>query len=327
MNNISHLLTYFPVSEEQLADLRRLLPNTTITPRTVDTLTAADLADVDAVFGNVPPALLDHAPKLKWVHLSSAGTDGYMPLLSRGVTLTNGTGAYNDSIAEYMLALTSALCIRLPGYFRNQTQGRWDRLGWARTIAGSTVVVLGCGNIGTAYAQRMHALGAHVIGVRRSAAACPQGVDEMVTMEQADEVLPKADIVAMIMPNTPETVGFMDARRIGLMKDGALLVNCGRGNALDPDALYDALVSGKLDGAALDVTYIEPLPPEDKLWTAPNLIITPHVAGGWIMGGDTSPYMAKSVVDIFRKNLDAYLKGEELPNAVDAATGYTKKRK
>lgn len=326
MAAIKHLLTYFPLSDDHLQTIRALLPGTVITQRTWQELTPEDVCAADAVFGNVPAEMLNKADHLKWVHLSSAGTDGYMHLLDRGVILTNGTGAYNDSIAEFMLTLTGALCIGLPGYARNQQKGLWKRLGWARTMMDSTVVVLGCGNIGTAYAKRMHDLGAYVIGVRRSAAACPEGVDEMVTMEQADDVLPRADIVAMIMPNTPETVNFMDARRIGLLKDGALLVNCGRGNSLDPDALYDALVSGKLGGAAMDVAYTEPLPANDRLWDAPNLLITPHVAGGWRPGGDTSPHMAKTVVNVFLRNLGAYIKNDPLPNAVDPATGYTKKR-
>lgn len=326
MADIKHILAYFPLTAEHKQTIKTLLPHVTINEVRHPNLTQADVDAADVIFGNVPADMAEAAPNLKWVHLSSAGTDGYMHLLDKGIVLTNGTGAYNDSIAEFMLALTSALCIRLPGYARNQQQGIWQRVGWAKTILGSTVVVLGCGNIGTAYAKRMHDLGAYVIGVRRNAAQCPEGVDEMVTMEQADDVLPRADIVAMIMPNTPETVGFMDARRIGLMKDGALLVNCGRGNALDPDALYEALVSGKLDGAAIDVAYTEPLPADDKLWSAPNLIITPHVAGGWSFGGEASPHMAQTVVQVFLKNLEAYVKGEELPNAVDPVTGYTKKQ-
>lgn len=326
MANINHILAYFPLTEEHEHTLKLLAPNAVIHQVRWPNLTQSDVDAADVVFGNVPAEMLDAAPNLKWVHLSSAGTDGYMHLLDRGVVLTNATGAYNDSIAEFMLAFTSALCIGMQGYVRNQQEHVWKRLGWAKTILGSTVVVLGCGNIGTAYAQRMHALGAYVIGVRRNAAKCPEGVDEMVTMEQADEVLPRADIVAMIMPNTPETVNFMDARRIALLKDGALLVNCGRGNALDPDALYDALVSGKLDGAAIDVAYTEPLPVDDKLWSAPNLLITPHVAGGWRPGGDSSPHMAQTVVKVFLKNVEAYAKDAPLPNAVDPATGYTKKQ-
>lgn len=326
MAAISHLLTFFPLSEAQLDTIRALLPDAEITQRTLTDLIPEDVARADVVFGNVPASMLDNAPHLKWVHLSSAGTDGYLHLPERGVLLTNGTGAYNDSIAEFMLTLTGALCIGLPGYARNQQQGIWARRGWARTILGSTVVVLGCGNIGTAYAKRMHGLGAYVIGVRRSPAACPEGVDEMVTMDEADRVLPRADIVAMIMPNTPETVNFMDARRLGLLKDGALLVNCGRGNALDPQALYEALTTGHLAGAAIDVAYVEPLPADDKLWSAPNLLITPHVAGGWKLGGEASPHMARTVVEVFLKNLRAYLAGQSLPNAVDPATGYTKKQ-
>lgn len=325
---IKHLLTYFPLNDAHLATIRSLCPDTVINQVCWPNLTQEDVTAADVIFGNVPADLLDNAPNLKWLHLSSAGTDGYMHLLDRGITLTNGTGAYNDSIAEFMLAMTSALCIGLPGYARNQQSGVWKRNGWAKTILGSTVVVLGCGGIGTAYAKRMHDLGAYVIGVRRNpTAVLPDGVDEMVTMEEADAVLPRADIVAMIMPNTPETVGFMDRRRLGLLKQGALLVNCGRGNALDPDGLYDALVEQRLDGAAMDVAYVEPLPADDKLWSAPNLLITPHVAGGWRPGGDCSPHMAKTVAATFLQNLEAYVTDTPMPNAVDPATGYTKKRR
>ena len=322
---IKKLLTYFPLSDKQLEELEALLPGTEILCREQENITQQDVDNADVIFGNIPPRMLANTDKLKWLHLSSAGTDGYLPLIERGILLTNGTGAYNDSIAEYMLAFTGALCIGLPAYSRNQQQGIWQRIGWARTIKGSTVLVLGCGNIGTAYAQRMHALGAYVIGVRRSASACPEGVDEMLGMNEVDDALPRADIVAMIMPNTPETVGFMDARRISLMKDGALLINCGRGNALDAEALYTALVSGKLGGAAIDVAYKEPLPEDDKLWSAPNLMITPHVAGGWNAGGESAPHMSRTVVEVFVKNLKAYLAGEFLPNTVDPKTGYTKK--
>ena len=321
---IQNLLTYFPLTEGHLAHIRSLCPHIVINAVSYPNLTQADVDAADVIFGNIPPEMTDNAPNLKWLHLSSAGTDGYMHLIDRGIVLTNSTGAYNDSIAEFMLAFTSALCIGLQGYVRHQQQGIWQRIGWARTIMGSTVVVLGCGGIGTAYAKRMHDLGAYVIGVRRNpTAVLPEGVDEMVTMEEADAVLPRADIVAMIMPNTPETLNFMDARRIALLKEGALLVNCGRGNALDHEALYDALCSGKLGGAAMDVAYQEPLPADDKLWSAPNLLITPHVAGGWRPGGDSSPHMARTVAEVFLKNLTAYVTDAPMPNAVNPKTGYT----
>ena len=325
---IKHLLAYFPLNDAHLARIKALSPDTVVHQVTWPNLTQADVDAADAVFGNVPSEMLDAAPNLKWVHLSSAGTDGYIHLPDRGILLTNSTGAYNDSIAEFMLAMTGALCIGLPGYARHQQQGIWRRIGWAKNIIGSTVVVLGCGSIGTAYAKRMHDLGAYVIGVRRRpTAALPEGVDEMVTIDQADAVLPRADIVAMIMPNTPDTVNFMDSRRLGLLKDGALLINCGRGNALNPDALYEALVSGKLDGAAMDVAYVEPLPEDDKLWNAPNLLITPHIAGGWRPGGDTTPHMAKTVAKVFLENLEALTADLPLPNAIDPTTGYVKNRK
>lgn len=319
---VKKLLSYFPLDDGQIAELKSLLENAYILQRNAESITAEDVADADVIFGNVSPELLKGALNLKWIHLSSAGTDGYLPLIDRGVLISNGSGAYNDLIAEHMLAFTGALCVGLPGYGLQHQQRIWKRGPWAKTITGSTVAVLGCGNIGTAYAQRMHMLGAYVIGVRRKAAECPDGVDEMVGMDRADEVISRADIIAMIMPNTPETVNFMDERRFGLVKKGAILINCGRGNAVDPDALYNSLANGNLSAAAIDVAYKEPLPDNDKLWTLPNLIITPHVAGGWNIGGDSSPYMSKKVVDVFVKNLKAYMAGDSLPNAVDPSTGY-----
>ncbi len=323
---IQTLLIHFPVGEEWLARLTEKLPDTEILLRgNTAPLTQEDVARADVIFGNVPAKMLQDAGRLQWLHLASAGTDGYTFITERGVLLTNGTGAYNDTIAEHMLALTSALCIQLPAYIRQQQARQWQRAGWSTYLMDSTVLILGCGSIGCAYARRMKALGAHTIGVRRSPGPAPEGVDEMYTMEQLDSLLPRADVVAMVMPNTPETENAMDARRIALMKDGAMLLNVGRGNALEPNALYDGLVSGKLSGAAIDVAYTEPLPPDDRLWDAPNLLITPHVAGGWNLANlTTSPAMADRVCRVFLENLEQYLADAPLPNAVDPRTGYTK---
>lgn len=325
MTKIENLLIYFPVDENFKAELGKILPETKIFYRSGAELTQADVRAANVIFGNVPHGLLEDVPGLRWLHLASAGTDGYTPLMDRGVLLTNGTGAYNDTIAEHMLALTAALCIRLPAYVRQQRAHVWQRAGWSRRILGATVAVLGCGNIGCAYARRMKALGAHTIGVRRSPGPAPEGVDEMYTMAELDGVLPRADIVAMVLPGTAETKGILDARRIGLMKPGALLVNVGRGNAVDPEALYAALTSGQLGGAAIDVAYKEPLPEDDKLWDAPNLLITPHVAGGWNLDAvHADPVMVEQVERVFLTNLRQYLDGVPMKNRVDPATGYTK---
>ena len=304
MRKIKNLLIYFPVDENFKVELEKILPETKILYRSGDAITQEDVSTSDVIFGNIPHAMLDSIPNLSWLHLASAGTDGYTHLLERGVLLTNGTGAYNDTIAEHMLALTSALCIRLPAYFRQQHDHVWQRAGWSGYMMDSTVAILGCGNIGCAYARRMKALGAHTIGVRRNAGPAPEGVDEMYTMAELDTILPRADIVAMVMPGTAETKGVMDARRIGLMKDGALLINVGRGTALDADALYEALTSGKLGGAAIDVAYKEPLPRDDRLWDTQNLIITPHVAGGWNLDAvNANPVMIAQVCKVDRKSV------------------------
>ena len=324
--NIQTLLVYFPMEPDIQKQITAALPETEVVFCDGNpTVLKQTIGRADVIFGNVPFDLLPEAVNLKWLHLASAGTDGFKKLMTQGVLLSNGSGAYNDTIAEFMLGLTSALCLGLPRYGKNQREHVWQWSGWTRYIMDSTIAILGCGQIGCGYARRVKALGAHTLGVRRSAGPAPEGVDEIFTTDQLSEVLPRADIVAMVMPNTPETKGIMNAARFAEMKDGAMLINVGRGNAVVPEDLYDALTGGKLSGAAIDVAYQEPLPADSKLWDAPNLIITPHVAGGWNLQSLTAPpAMQQRITNVFLDNLSDYLADRPLRNTVDQATGYTK---
>lgn len=281
----------------------------------------AQVAGSEVVIGNVPPALLAGEERLKWVQLNSAGTDGYTQNLSKYVKLTNATGAYGLAISEYMLAGLLGLYKQLPAYYTKQKTHCWQPLGQdsVRSIDGATILILGLGDIGGAFASRVKALGAYTIGIRRQDTRRPPYLDELYLSEQLDEVIGRADVVAMSLPNTKDTRKIIDRRRLSLMKPGAVLINVGRGNAVDSDALNEALRAGRLSGAVLDVTDPEPLPAEHPLWDAPNVLITPHISGGYTLH---ATYL--KIIALIEENVRRFLTGEELINQVDFTTGYRK---
>ena len=179
--------------------------------------------------------------------------------------------------------------------------------------------MLGLGDIGGDYARKCHALGAHVIGVRRTNRNKPDYLDEQHTMDDLDELLGRADIVAMVLPGGDATNHIMDERRLRLMKKGAYLINVGRGNAVDPEGLYKVLKEGHLGGCGLDVTEPEPLPADSPLWDLGNLVITPHVAGNFFL-----PETFERIIRIAGENLAAWANGTPYRNVVDFTTGYRK---
>lgn len=180
-----------------------------------------------------------------------------------------------------------------------------------KTLLGATVLVLGAGHIGSEFAQMCRGLGAHTVGLKRTVRGDVPGFDQVATMEELEQWLPQADVVAMSLPHSPETVGLMNEKRLGLMRDDAILLNAGRGSALDQQALEKVMKEGKLWGAALDVTDPEPLPQDSPLWDIPNLIITPHVAGGMRL-----EITRQACIKQAQDNLRRYLAGEPLVNQV-----------
>ena len=185
------------------------------------------------------------------------------------------------------------------------------------SLSGATVLVVGLGDIGLSYARLVKAMGARVIGVKRRVGPCPEGVDELVMTEEIDRVLPQADVVMSVLPNTKETAYFYTAERFRKMKNSAVFVNCGRGNAVSHEVLLGALQSGEIAAAAVDVCETEPLPADSPLWREEKLVITPHVAGNF---HHASIYAG--IIDIALENLTSYLTGKPLRNIVDPSTGY-----
>lgn len=287
-------------------------------------ITGDQIREADIIIGNADPALLKEAEKLQWLQLNSAGSDNYCApgVLRPGTVLTNATGAYGLAISEYMVGMSFLLQNKFYRYYRNQMNHQWKDEGNVTSIWGSTTLAVGLGDIGGEYAKRMKALGSRTIGVRRTKGEKPEYLDEIHTTEELDQLLPRADFVALSLPNTPYTFHLMDERRLRLMKPGAYLLNVGRGSAIDGDALCKVLEEGHLGGCCVDVTDPEPLPQEHPLWDAPRMVITPHISGQYHLAETF-----ERIVRIAGENLEKFLAGNinEMRNLVDFQTGYRRR--
>lgn len=277
------------------------------------------LADCEVLFGHWR-SLLKEAPMLKWYCCSYAGVDPYQPpfRFPEGVLLTNSSGAYGVTISEHIMMVTLMLQRRMLDYAQIVLDRGWTNDLPVRSIQGSRLTLLGTGDIGTTFAQRAKALcPASVTGVNRSGRVPDPVYDRVMPMAELDRVLPETDILVMSLPSTPETVGVLSRERLALLPESAILVNVGRGSAIDQDALMDALNAGRLAGAALDVMTPEPLPADHPLWTTKNLLITPHVAGNMTLG-----YTCNKTVSMFCDDLENYAEGRPLKHLVDLKRGY-----
>ena len=275
--------------------------------------------DAEIIIGDLSPRALRPFHNLKWFHLVWAGVDRYRPEdFPAGTLFTNGSGAYGVAMAEHMMACILALYRQLRHYDRLQQAHCWNPHWQEGTLEGKTVVILGAGDIGCALAKRLRGFDCTVIGIRRIGGMLP-GFDEMHTLGELDDLLPRADVVAGCLPGTKETAGLLNKSRLRRMKPSALLINCGRGSLIDTAALETALQEGRLGGCALDVTDPEPLPGESPLWDMENVILTPHISGA------SFGHVAETEDRIYAlaaENLRRYLEGEPLLNRVDFAAGY-----
>ncbi len=266
---------------------------------------------------NLPTADLGAvAPNLKWIHCVGAGVEHLMPMdwLPGGVVLTNSKGVHAAKACEYGLMSILMLHSHIPAIVTNQRDRVYESL-YASPIAGKCLVVLGTGSLGGSVARKLHDLGVHVIGVNRHGKAV-DGCHEIVTAAHLEEVLPRADYLLAATPDTPETRGLLDRRRLDLLKPGAGLVNIGRQAIIDYDALCDKLEEGSLAGAILDVFDPEPIAASSRLWNTRNLIITPHVSAD-----DGDAYVAMTI-KLFLRNMERHLAGEPLLNLVRPDLGY-----
>ncbi len=256
------------------------------------------------------------APRLKWIHCIGAGVEHLYPMdwLPAGVTLTNNKGAHADKAGEYALMAILMLHNKMPAILSNQRQARWQSL-YSSPIEGKTVGLIGVGSIGGGAARRLASLPVHLIGVSRHGRPHPD-VPEMVAMDGLDAVLPRMDYVFVSLPATPATRGLFDRERLRKLKPGAGIVNVGRGSTFDYTALAELVADGHLGGAVIDVFDQEPLPADSPLWSAPGIVVTPHVSA------DDGDHYVPITLRLFLDNLRRFVAGEPLHNRVDPALGY-----
>jgi phosphoglycerate dehydrogenase-like enzyme len=260
------------------------------------------------------------APALRWVHSPAAGVGSMLfpAMKSSRVVLSNSRGMNAAAVAEHALMLMLAAVRRLPDAVRAQAERRWvaGELSGLPSLRGRTLLIAGLGAIGRELARIASGVGMRVIGTRRETGdPRPEGVADAFGPADLPGLLPGADIVVLAAPLTPETRGMIGAAELARMKPSAWLVNVARGKLVDEPALVRALESGAIAGAALDVFEHEPLPAASPLWSMPNVIITPHVAGF------RDDYW-QAAADLFAANLRRYLSGEALANIVDKEAGY-----
>ena len=286
------------------------------------------LAAMTVFYTHGPLPASEQAPNLKWVQAHSAGVDHLVgnSLFRRNVAagadieLTTAAGVHGINIAEYIVMMMLGLAHHLPAAFRMKQRGEWDG-NRARFVPaelyGATAGLIGYGAIGKRTAQVCKGLGMRVLALRNAAPA-HHGDSEGVVFYSRDELfkfLGECDYVVLAAPLTPSTYRMIDGAALAAMKRSACLVNIGRGDLVDEEALIAALIDGRIAGAALDVFAREPLPVDNPLWRMDNVIMTPHIAG-------ITPNYERRAAELFAENLRRYQAGESLINLVDFARGY-----
>ncbi len=282
------------------------------------------LPEADIVLGwAVRPANFPLAKRLRWIQVTAAGVGPMLfpELVESPIVLTNGRGLHGAAMAEHALGVMFAFVRKLHLARDAQVQRRWtQRELWAGPspfgeLAGSTLGLVGLGAVGAAVATRARALGLTVIAVRRHPAADPAPAHEQWGTERMPELLERADWLVLAAPHTAATRGLIGRAQLERMKPGAVLINLGRGALVDEPALLEALEQGRLAGAGLDVFEHEPLAAESRLWSLPQVIVTPHISG-------LGPRYWERSVELFARNLRAFVAGAPLVNVVDKRAGY-----
>jgi phosphoglycerate dehydrogenase-like enzyme len=251
--------------------------------------------------------VLHGLPRLKVVQLFSAGADHVIPAVPPGVTLCNARGAHTAATAEWAVGAIVAALRQFPRFALAQADGRWDTAS-SEGVAGKRVLIVGYGSIGEAVERRLDGWEVTIDRVARTARPATATTPPVHAMADIPGLLPDADVVVILVPTVGDTLNMVDAGFLKAMKDGALLVNAARGKIVDTAALLAELTSGRLR-AALDVTDPEPLPPGHPLWSAPGLLLTPHV-GGAVHEGRRRGY------DVIVSQIARYMAGQPLDNVI-----------
>jgi D-2-hydroxyacid dehydrogenase (NADP+) len=309
---------YSPLTETEISEFKKLAPSLQLVfpPRA---RLMAEIVDADAIIGSVTPEMIRAAKKLKWVQVTSAGVERFMfpELKDSAITLTNMKIVQGVELADQAFALLLGLTRCIDQAMAAKQTETWsaEQTGPLLELRDKTAVIVGVGGAGTQIAIRAKAFGMTVIGVDPRDIPITPFLDRTVWPDRLESVLPEADVVFISAPHTPQTEKMMGAPQFAKMKAGAFFICVSRGKIYDAMALADAVKSGHLAGAGVDVTDPEPLPKGHPLWKLDRVIITPHIAGR--SDGETARYL-----DVYKENLVRFANGEPLRNTVDKAKGY-----
>jgi phosphoglycerate dehydrogenase-like enzyme len=315
------ILLYYPFTEEQVAALREVATRHGSELYHVGDETEAlrYAPECEVILGAFPPAVCAAAPGLRWVQSFSTGMDKFLfpEIIARDeVMVSNVAGLYASQGAEHAWALLLALTRRLPEAVHNKDKRVWAS-GPVVELAGSTLGLIGLGGFGIEMAKRAQGYNMTILAIDPVRTEKPDYVAELkpTTRDNLHDLLRRSDVVMTACPLTQETYHLISHDELAQMKPTAYLINVTRGGIIDEPALIEALQNNQIAGAGLDVTEKEPLPPDNPLWDAPNLILTPHRAGA-------SQHRPRMVFEFFKENLERYLNGERPRNVIDKRRGF-----
>lgn len=310
------ILSTLPIKEEQRAEVLGIHPGAEYLQ--IENFQQRDeRAEILVAFAKTLHASeLDNYPNLRWIQMMSAGVDNLplAELAARGVTLTNARGAHQIQMTEHVMWSLLTLFRQAHVYVRQQEKKVWNSGVKLEEMYGKTVCIVGAGRIGEGVAEKCRDFGMTVLGVSRSGAGHP-AYDRVGKLSDLEAFLGMSDAVVALLPLTSETECFFNAKRFAAMKRGAYFINVARGPVVDEQDLGEALDQGQVGAAALDVFVKEPLPPESPLWSNPNVVLTPHIAG-------RSPHYSRRTFEIFLKNLRAFPEQSQMINVIDLVKGY-----
>jgi D-3-phosphoglycerate dehydrogenase len=309
----------YPVEARHIAQISATAPGAEVVDAGQERI-AAELPSADIFFGHakvpVPWDDVVARGRLRWIQSTAAGLDHCLvpSVVASDILVTSASGVLANQVAEHTIALLTGLLRSLPAFFRAQQAREFVRLP-TRDLRGTRIGLVGLGGNGRRLAEVLRVFDTTIVATDWFPVNRPSCVAELLPANKLDELLPRLDILILTAPLTEQTRGMIDARRLALLPRGAVLVNVARGPLVVESDLVAALESGHLGGAGLDVTEVEPLPPDSPLWELPNVIITPHVGGQAALRMDD---MTNFICD----NLTRYLAGRPLRNLVDKRLGF-----
>ena len=310
-----NFLIYPPLSPSELEQVRSVSPELEIVNALTEEEALAAVPQAVGMYGDLSKEMLARAESLRWLQTPIAGLEHYMypELAESGVVVSNMAKIYSDMIADHAFCFILMFARGIHLYMRRQIRGEWQKGTPVRHLGDCTLGVIGLGGIGSELARRGKAHDMRVIAVDarpNEELGSSLELDALWSQDRLHELLREADFAVSCVPQTPETVGLIGAEELAQMKSSAYLINISRGVVVKLDALVEALESGKIAGAALDVYETEPLPAGHPLWKMENVILTPHVAAD-------NPHVPQRRIDTLVDNLRRYLAGEEPRNIVD----------